>query len=321
MEVKKHLLAGSTLVVSMVVAGYVQAAPDLVSGGIANTRHNLTQSYSPAVSGAMASVRNDYGEVCVYCHTPHGANVSTGAGMPLWNRTVDATLSYELYAKPTMGLGADQNVTHPGPASLTCLSCHDGVTAIDSIINMPGGGGYNKDQESGASDTAWLSSAWTAQGGTPSTVHSSLSTPGCISCHREAVLGGLLGDAYNFEIFSIGNSFSYTPGSKTFMESNTVDLRDDHPVGVLYPTTIEPGIDFNPMDVSIPGRYAFFDNGNGRADKGEIRVYDSGDGFEVECASCHDPHGVADSAGTKFIPSFLRVENVDSGLCLACHDK
>ena len=46
-------------------------------GSIGNTRHNLTQRQ---VSGggpagvSMDSYRNDYEEVCVYCHTPHGAN-------------------------------------------------------------------------------------------------------------------------------------------------------------------------------------------------------------------------------------------------------
>jgi hypothetical protein len=67
----------------------------------------------------------------------------------------------------------------------------------------------------------------------------------------------------------------------------------------------------------------FFDlNGNGRPDTREVRVYDSGDGFEVECASCHDPHGVPSAgAGSSFIPTFLRVANAGSALCLTCHTK
>ena len=38
---------------------------------IRNTRHNMTQG---TMSTAMDPYRNNYGEVCVYCHTPHGAN-------------------------------------------------------------------------------------------------------------------------------------------------------------------------------------------------------------------------------------------------------
>ena len=69
--------------------------------------------------------------------------------MPLWNRTVDSSLSYQLYTDAiatTLQLAGDQTATDPGPASLTCLSCHDGVTAIDSIINMPGSGNYRAAQ-------------------------------------------------------------------------------------------------------------------------------------------------------------------------------
>ena len=42
----------------------------------------------------MDTQRNNYGEVCVYCHTPHGANRTLAA--PLWNRTNVAT-TYQTY--------------------------------------------------------------------------------------------------------------------------------------------------------------------------------------------------------------------------------
>lgn len=67
-------------------------------------------------------------------------------------------------------------------------------------------------------------------------------------------------------------------------------------------------MDFNEPDVSVSGKWAFFDtNGNNFADTNEIRLYDSGGGYEVECASCHDPHGVPSGGqGSRFSPSFLR---------------
>lgn len=67
----------------------------------------------------------------------------------------------------------------------------------------------------------------------------------------------------------------------------------------------------------------FFDtNANNRPDKSEIRLYDTGGGFEVECATCHDPHGVPSSGpGSQFNPTFLRVSNAGSSLRLACHTK
>ena len=81
---------------------------------------------------------------------------------------------------------------------------------------------------------------------------------------------------------------------------------------------------------------------NGHADPDEIRLYDSGDGYEVECGSCHDPHGIKVNVvnQNEIIPSFLRVgsfigtgaidgagltnnisANSGSSLCLTCHVK
>ena len=69
----------------------------------------------------------------------------------------------------------------------------------------------------------------------------------------------------------------------------------------------------------------FYDaNGNSRADSNEIRFYNTGEGYEVECASCHDPHGVPSGGpGTNTLlrPSFLRVSNAGSAVCLTCHNK
>lgn len=51
-------------------------------------------------------------------------------------------------------------------------------------------------------------------------------------------------------------------------------------------------------------------------------LFDTGDGHEVECASCHDPHGVGPGpggSGNPFNRTFLRVANGASALCLACH--
>ncbi|MCF6218360.1 MAG: cytochrome c3 family protein [Gammaproteobacteria bacterium] len=292
-------------------------ANNLVAEGIKGTRHNMTMSYMeddfPQFVVTMDIYRNNYGEVCVYCHTPHGANTSSGGlRMPLWNRTVNPSLTYQPYDMPTtLGFAGEQNVTHPGPASLTCLSCHDGVTAVDSIINMPGSGPdrYMESQETSV-NTGFLG-GWS----TSTYVHYSLGAC-AYQCHNE----GMPADFSNF-VTGAGPS---GVGEPYLMQTvSSVDLRDDHPIGVLYPTALtnQAWVGFRVINAEVPGRYAFFDDGNGRADKDEIRLYDSGEGFEVECASCHDPHGVPDAANVEFIPSFLRVSNEASALCLTCHIK
>ena len=285
---------------------------------IANTRHNLSLQYNIDAGGAGAVMdlfRNQYQEVCVYCHTPHGANSQIDA--PLWNRTVN-TGQYQIYDKPRT---LNRPIGQPGPNSLTCLTCHDGTISIDSIINMPGSGNYSAAQETAMNPT--FLDTWAAQGNLgPSGLHYRMGPTQdsgfCTLCHN-------------------------TDTSQTAMSSFTVfvigtDLRNDHPIGIQYPEGPYGkaiGVDFfEPYKgfANASGVPMWFHdtNNNQYPDKSEPRMYNTGENFEVECASCHDPHGVPiNGAGTEFIPSFLRVSNGNantgegpsSGLCLTCHLK
>lgn len=279
------------------------------------TRHNLTMSYTSA-AGIMANIRNNYFEVCVYCHTPHGSNSKVDG--PLWNRSLQFNYtSYNTYNQTTTH---DQNVSQPGPNSLTCLTCHDGAVSIDSIINMPTRrdgnlAGYNVNMEqvpiggSSPGDSQFLDS-WS--GATEQQGHATLSPPGggpaCLTCHNGV-------SAPNFLVFQIAEKGS--------------NLTNDHPIGVTFPLSADNPDYHQPTGTGVDGlgrQLAFFDNSRtgkpNHLDKDEIRLYNSGDGPEVECASCHDPHGVpSEGAGSEFIPSFLRVSNQGSKLCLTCHIK
>jgi Doubled CXXCH motif (Paired_CXXCH_1) len=304
----RPLLRAGLAVLAFATTGAALAGPDSPTkfsnrGSIANTRHNLTQRPPEAGPGGtinaalMDTQRNQYGEVCVYCHTPHGANTTIAA--PLWNRTTKANTyqTYDLLNTASL----TQPVTQPGASSLTCLTCHDGTTAVDAIVNMPGSGRYNPARIS--SDAAALLNEWT----NPSATHVGLQGPdqGCLVCHNPNGAGQAFPTATDFSAFAIGT-----------------DLRNDHPVGIRFPTVAGPGSDFNDpprKEVAL----AYFDrNGNSRADSNEIRLYNSGQGYEVECASCHDPHGVPSSGpGSAFNPTFLRVANAGSAVCLTCHSK
>lgn len=272
-------------------------------GGISNTRHNLTQSTMQNSGGAvMNPYRNDYRQVCVYCHTPHGAN--TAAAAPLWNRLLPAASSFVKYSSASL----TSSVAEPGAASLACLSCHDGQTSIDSILNMPGSGGY-----SASPNNAFLN---TWSGGTKGLNHSRLgdellqgsSSSGftkCLTCHQPDALGGDAG-ATDFSVFVIGKR-----------------LDNDHPIGVTFPGG-------SPATTGFQSGYAsqtqpngkvitYYDaDTNGRLSKQDPRFYDN----KVECASCHDPHGVP-SAGpnSEIFPTFLRVDVAGSSICLTCHAK
>ncbi|ROR32426.1 cytochrome c3 family protein [Inmirania thermothiophila] len=276
---------------------------------IVNTRHNLTFSYiGSGIQWMMTGYKNFYGEVCVYCHTPHGASSRQTA--PLWNRTLNDPGAYTVYTSQTL-ISTDN--PGPGPNSLLCLSCHDGTIAIDSIINMPGPGGYSAAQEATVNDAflstwdngpSYIQAGFIFCGNTPC-FHAELGSEGnpgeepekCKECHY----GGNAFGLPDFTAFVIGTS-----------------LGNDHPVGVRYP---DPGVyDFAPGMVAQGGLRFFDKDGDGRADPDEIRLYDNGSGPRVECASCHDPHGV-DGGGGALIPSFLRVPSDGSQICLTCHTK
>lgn len=73
------------------------------------------------------------GAICIYCHTPHAAN--TGLA-PIWNKGISATV-FLMYGTTVAGT---QTAAQPFGESLACLSCHDGVSAMNSVINAPGSG-------------------------------------------------------------------------------------------------------------------------------------------------------------------------------------
>jgi len=97
-----------------------QASAQVISG----SPHDLS-------SGSIAN--GDKNEVCVYCHTPHGA--ATGVSAPLWNKPIVAT-AYTTYDSTTI----DGEILSVGSVSVACLTCHDGTQARDAVINAPGTG-------------------------------------------------------------------------------------------------------------------------------------------------------------------------------------
>jgi len=242
--------------------------------GISDSKHNLGSTGS-------GNSFDGTGEICVFCHTPHGGD--TSAPVPLWNRDL-GTNTYQTY--DDLGTSSlDGAVATVGSVSIACLSCHDGTQALDSVINQPGSGLVNSGFEAGS---------WSGN----------------------IDPDGTLGDNI---ITNIGT-----------------DLRNDHPIGIQYGGGgITSGqvngntndADFwQPTPVVVSGAITTWyieASGNGARDKEDVILFsrpsgDFGGGStvepSVECASCHDPH-------TTVNPTFLRVTNVGSQICLTCHNK
>jgi predicted CXXCH cytochrome family protein len=114
----------------------------VASAQIAGTKHNL------GTTGTGTNKFSGTGEICVFCHTPHGAD--TTASAPLWNRTLSGQ-TYQTY--DSLGTTTLDGKTLPvGSVSIACLSCHDGTQAMNAVINAPGSGF--------AGDPTWQAGTW-----------------------------------------------------------------------------------------------------------------------------------------------------------------
>lgn len=98
------------------------------ASNIAATKHNLSVTGPGPVKATVET------QICIFCHTPHGA-VAT----PLWNRS----LSSASYIVPSSAVSQwvtlkSKPQNPPDGDSRLCLSCHDGTVAIGSIANLGG---------------------------------------------------------------------------------------------------------------------------------------------------------------------------------------
>lgn len=305
------------------------------AGGVVWSRHNLSsygEHLQAIVSGYQVVSTNSSGtikaatvggfattEVCVFCHTPHWGATDTGA---LWNKK--ATGSYTPYKSPygdTAGVTAAGTATGPSGAggsgaSLACLSCHDGVTQIDALINKPGAGSTTNAGSNAQATTDDMN--WT---------------------FREMYM-------------TVGNGAAMKSGRLQI----GVDLTNDHPLNVVYSTDGRASLRakntvINSITMSQPQA---FDDGTanvsyGRSDNiwSVFGYLNSGAtindllsaGDKVECGSCHDPHyknqtnndpvvllgfgGITGIASVENDGLFLRRAggNSNSGVCRTCHNK
>jgi len=96
-------------------------------GQITGTPHDLSSVTGD--SNTYHSTNQD--QICIFCHTPHAASATN---TPLWNRN-DPANTFQVYSSPTMhAFDPNGPIPNVSGTSLMCLSCHDGVTALNSLI-------------------------------------------------------------------------------------------------------------------------------------------------------------------------------------------
>jgi hypothetical protein len=329
---KKILISSLAAVAARALAGGAQAVSigDYPAGtaanGIGSSRHNL---------GSLGKVirAQETSEICVFCHTPHHTNTANGL-KPLWNRGTQAPGSYTAYGA-TLG-GSTVVSGDVGSTTLACLSCHDGVTTFDNLVNAPGKAGVVNN----GSDRVWNFAMPNAEDPLLISTGFHKFTTGvpCIICH----------DANGPQI------------SRLLIGTN---LSNDHPVSIAYDVsagglrstdTVISSIDLT-SDLASSAATAFSSNlaQNRWAVSGFVSetatIGDLLRDGKVECSSCHDPHfknqswdeveptwtnqGSGDFADqatwcnntgeTCTDGQFLRRVggNTGSGVCRTCHNK
>ena len=266
--------------IALLALGVLGSAPALA--GISATKHNLGSG------GSGANKFSGTAEICVFCHTPHGAD--TSAAVPLWNRVLAAPTTYQTYN--SLGTSSLDGKTAPvGSVSLACLSCHDGAQAMNVMINQPG---------SGTTNAAFGLGTWTGSGQLNGATITNIGTD-LKNDHPIGIQygGGMTGNV------------GYTQGPIAAGALRDADFR-----GVQWSN-------LNGNDVwwvDTPGIGTA-----GTREKTDMQLYTraatgtspvagtTGNQALVECASCHDPHSEN--------VTFLRVPNTNSTVCLACHIK
>jgi predicted CXXCH cytochrome family protein len=67
------------------------------------------------------------GELCIVCHAPHGTDPTAA---PLWNHNTTSQIFTTYTGYRFDGIAS---ITQPDGASKLCLSCHDGVSAVNQF--------------------------------------------------------------------------------------------------------------------------------------------------------------------------------------------
>lgn len=132
----KHIIKNSSLYLSLLTINAYAV--------IYGSKHDLSYSLTTTLT-------KDDGTLCVFCHTPHGSN-SNFSGNALWD--IDLSINHTTYVVYNKdGVPAEDEVNTN--SSKACLSCHDGVSAVNSMFKP-----IENDYLNSSSDTVHTSDAF-----------------------------------------------------------------------------------------------------------------------------------------------------------------
>jgi len=134
--------AGPSQVGNLPAQGYA-GAKNVGGNGIVGSSHDL--SITGGSSAFVGPAKDAQSRICIFCHHPHNAMPPAEAGgySPLWNREM-STVTFAAYNNG--GFNNVSNTPHSlqsagsilGGVSLLCMSCHDGVVAMNAYSQTTG---------------------------------------------------------------------------------------------------------------------------------------------------------------------------------------
>jgi hypothetical protein len=260
-----------------ILLGALFAGSSAFAQSVVGSKHDFT------AGGSAQATTGQTDQVCVFCHTPHGAD--TAAPVPLWNKVLTPGTAYQRYsvlATPTF----DSEEAPVGSVSLACLSCHDGTQAMDVVLNSPGTGGY--DPAGAEIDSVAIDS----MANTPvPNLGTDLSNDHPVSMQYGG--GGALAT-------DLDGLFSGTLGDPDFEAPVKATINGQ---AIWWVDSVANNGTREKTDMLLYSR---------------TDLSATAEPF-VECGSCHDPHNSDNQAGQQV--SFLRTSNAASAVCTACHIK
>lgn len=311
---------------------------------VLHTKHNFSSTNSgPAVNGGFTAGETapdgqhttNTTEICVFCHTPHGADQTAFA--PIWNRAV-TTATFIRFSNLNRW-SFDSNETTVGSVSLACLSCHDGTQGVGSVINVAGSDtdtvGYSmsefvKMSDLGSPDGNMLTRFGGTARGDMIYLGTDLSNDHPISMQYAG--GGLtsgnpLGATNDPDFAQAAATGFGNPGGNAIAATSNAGPNNSNHGNVLGSGTGLVRHDTNGKG-GFADRWWVDANGiDGFQNAGDMPLYTrnestvtTGGTFggitqpAVECGTCHDPH----SGNTTFL---REPGNADSQVCLTCHAK
>jgi len=285
----------------------------MAQSNVAASKHNLSISGPGPVTASTES------QVCVFCHTPHGATLSPGA--PLWNRQL-SNQTYTTYTSSSLDAETIAGqLDQPAGSSKLCLSCHDGSLALGTV-NVSGGQQNVSFTMSGVAAGGEMPAGAGTQTGFTRNLGADLSNDHPISLTYDTTLANIDGELRD-------------PATTSDIGVRSPGVRPQFPLETTGPANEEQIQCVSCHDPHLPdpvsGPPRKFLRGNRLQQAAPVGVFDTD--TDIVCLGCHEKDGWASSvhaspvtADETYLAADAALREFPSGTavweaaCLNCHD-